>query len=96
MKRTNAETVGEIISRVLKAENLDGRLDEQRLVSLWPEVVGAVINRYTSQRYIKDHVLYVHLTSAPLRNELLMHRSQLIESLNEIVGSKVITDIVFR
>ncbi|MEF9923591.1 MAG: DUF721 domain-containing protein [Muribaculaceae bacterium] len=96
MKRTSAETVGDIINRVLKAENLDGKLDEHRLVSLWPEVVGPVINKYTSQRYINNHMLYVHLTSAPLRNELLLHRSHLVKALNEAIGHDVITDIVFR
>lgn len=36
MKRTEAETVGQIISRLLKAENLEGKFDEQRVAALWP------------------------------------------------------------
>ncbi|WP_289225572.1 DciA family protein, partial [Bacteroides acidifaciens] len=40
--------------------------------------------------------LYVHLTSAALRQELLMGREMLIRALNEKVGATVITNIIFR
>ncbi len=96
MKRTSAETVGEIITRVLKNENLDGRLNEQRAVSLWAEVVGPVVNRHTVQRYVKDGIMYAYISSAPLRNELMLHRTTLIRSLNNAVGSDCIKEIIFR
>lgn len=96
MKHTDAETVGAIIQRFLKAENLDGKLDEQRVSALWPDVVGQGINRYTMSRSVKDGVLYVRISSAPLRQELVLNRSILIKRLNEAVGREVIRDIVFR
>ena len=50
MKRIEAETVGEIITRLLKAENLEEKFDEQRVAALWPDIVGQGINRYTGDR----------------------------------------------
>ncbi len=96
MKRTEAETVGEIIQRLLKAENLDLKLDEQRISAMWPDIVGQGINRYTMSRSVKDGVLFVRLSSAPLRHELMLNRSILIKRLNDAVGREVIHDIVFR
>ena len=47
MKQRMAETVGDIIDNLLKLENLDVKLDEQRICAVWQEVVGPGIYRYT-------------------------------------------------
>ena len=51
---------------------------------------------YTGDLYIKNQILYVHLTSAALRQELMMGRDLLVRSLNKKVGATVITNIIFR
>lgn len=96
MKKSDAETVGEIINRLLSEENLDKKFDEQKISYIWPEVVGQGINRYTVSRYVKDGVLYLHMSSSVLRNDLMLSRTALIRRLNEAVGREVIHDIVIR
>ena len=96
MKRSDAQTIGGIITQALKAEHLDCKFDEQNLLSLWPEVVGAGINRYTISRSIHEGILYLRISSAPLRNELMLNRSTLIRQLNDAVGREVIHDIIFK
>ena len=96
MKRTEAETVGDIITRLLKAENLEQKFDEQRVAAMWKDVVGQGINRYTVNRSVRNGVLYVTISSAPLRNELMMNRSRLVSRINDFIGHEVIHDIVFR
>ena len=61
-----------------------------------PEVLGPTIASYTRELYIKNQVLYVHLTSAALRQELMMGRELLVRNLNRHVGAQVITNIIFR
>lgn len=96
MKKRDALQVGEIITQLLQKENLDRTFDEQQAVALWPELVGPGINRYTIERHVSAGVLYVKLSSAPLRNELMMNRSIIANRLNELVGREVIKEIVFR
>lgn len=96
MKRAEAETVGDIITRLLKAENLEQKFDEQRVAAMWKDVVGQGINRYTVNRSVRNGVLYVTISSAPLRNELMMNRSRLVSRINDFMGHEVIHDIVFR
>ena len=67
MKRNNAEQIGELIRHYLRQESLESPLNERRLISAWPEVLGPTIASYTRELYIKHPVLYVHLTSAALR-----------------------------
>lgn len=96
MKRTNAEQVGELITRLLQAEGIESKFNEQQAVTLWPQVVGSGVNRYTVNRSVYNGVMYVTISSATLRNELMMNRSAIIKRLNEFLGHEVIHDIVFR
>ena len=69
---------------------------EQRLLDSWETVLGPTIMSYTRDLYIRNQVLYVHLTSAALRQELMMGRELLVRNLNQKVGATVITNIIFR
>lgn len=67
MKRNNTEQVGDIIRQFLRQEGLESPLNEYRLIESWKDVVGPAIARYTSNLYIKNQTLHVHLTSSVLR-----------------------------
>ena len=96
MKRNNAEPIGKLIQSYLRQESLESPLNEHRLINAWSEVLGPTIASYTRDLFIKNQVLYVHLTSAALRQELMMGRELLVRNLNAHVGAQVITNIVFR
>ncbi|TWV14787.1 DUF721 domain-containing protein [Bacteroidaceae bacterium HV4-6-C5C] len=96
MKRNNAEQIGILIRNFLRQESLESPLNEQKLLRSWAEVLGPTIASYTKDLYIKNQVLYVHLTSAALRQELMMGRELLVRNLNRHVGADVIHNIIFR
>lgn len=96
MKRTDPMSIKQLIDAVLDDDNVREAAREQRLCYMWPEIVGQGINRYTTRRYVADRKLHVHISSAPLRNELQFHRSRLVDLLNQSVGADVITDIVIH
>ena len=85
-----------MIRKFFRQSGLESPLNEYRLVQAWKDVVGPVITRYTSNLYIKNQILYVHLTSSVLRQELMMGRDLLVRNLNEKVGAQVIVNIIFR
>ncbi|WP_288785592.1 DUF721 domain-containing protein [Bacteroides acidifaciens] len=95
MRRNDAEQIGKLIQQFLRQESLESPLNEQRLLDAWPKILGPAAT-YTNNLYIRNQTLYVHLTSAALRQELLMGREMLIRALNEKVGATVITNIIFR
>ena len=96
MRRNDAEAIGDMIRKFFRVNGLESPLNEYRLVQAWKDVVGPVITRYTSNLYIKNQILYVHLTSSVLRQELMMGREMLVRSLNQQVGAQVIVNIIFR
>ena len=96
MKRNNAEQIGELIRHYLRQESLESPLNERRLISAWPEVLGPTIASYTRELYIKNQVLYVHLTSASLCAVRMRGREVLVRNCERHVADQVVTNIIFR
>ncbi len=96
MRRSKTISLGEAIKDYVREMNLEGKLNEAGLINSWEEVVGKAISSRTSKIYIKDSVLYIHLNSSVVRNELMMLRQELMEKLNQKAGTTVIKDIVLR
>ena len=96
MKRNRAESIGDLIRKYLRHEGLETPLNEKRLLQAWGELLGPSIASYTRSLYIKNQILYVHLSSARLRQELMMAKDRLVKGLNKHVGATVITNIIFR
>ena len=96
MRRSKTITLAEAVNDYIKEMNLGEKLSEVTVISSWEAIVGKAISSRTTKIFIKDHILYVHLNSSVVRNELLMLREALKEQLNKRVGSEVIKDIVLR
>ena len=95
MAYSNDQTLGEVIREFLKQYNLEGKIEERKLLNSWPSIVGPMIERHTRNLYIKNRILFVKLDSPALTNELSYAREKITKSLNEAVGSEVIKDVKF-
>lgn len=96
MRRNKTISIADAVKDYIREMNFEGKLNEAGIINSWEETVGKAIASRTSKIYIRDQVLYVHLNSSVVRNELLMLRQALMEKLNEKSGTQVIKDIVFR
>lgn len=96
MRKTDSEKVGGVIHQYLRDMGLETPLNEYRLIGSWDRVMGPMVSRYTKDIRIYNQVLFVTLTSAALRNELMMRRTELVARLNSEAGAQVITQIVLR
>ncbi len=96
MKRTDAKSIAEIIGDFLQQEDLQDAVLEQKALRLWSQVVGTGINSMTTERFVENGVITVKISSAALRNDLMLSRTAIIAQLNQLVGKPVIREIVFR
>ena len=96
MRRTDSEQVGGVILQYLREFGLETPLNEHRLLQAWDKVLGPAVSRYTKELRIYNQVLFVTITSAALRNELMMRRTELVSRLNAEAGAQVIAQIVLR
>lgn len=96
MRRSKTISLAEAMKDYIREMKLGNRLIEVGVVSDWEETVGRAIASRTSKVYIKDGILYVHLKSSVVRNELMMIRETLKERINERAGSEVVREIVLK
>ncbi|MCD7710124.1 MAG: DUF721 domain-containing protein [Porphyromonadaceae bacterium] len=97
MQRKEVKRLGEILPQILIDQHLRPRLDEVQAAALWKEIFGDTVTRYTTRVYVRTGVMYVSLSSAVLRNELLSCKTLLLQRLNERMGQPgMIKEIVFR
>ncbi len=96
MERKDAQLLVDLLPQVLAEQKLDKRLDETQASVLWGKLFGNAVAQYTTRVQVRAGVMYVSLSSAVLRNELLCNKVSLIDRLNEEMGHMVIKDIIFR
>ncbi len=96
MKKSYPLTVRQIIDHVMSETGDADQFLEQRACYMWPEIVGPGVNRFTTRRYVEKGVMHVYIASASLKNELMFHRSAIIERMNNILNKNVINEIVIH
>ncbi len=96
MKRTNTQSIREVIRQYLEEMHLDRKLREVALVNEWEELVGKIIASKTERIYIHHEVLYVHIRSSVVKHELMMISEELKEALNKKAGEVLVREIVFK
>lgn len=96
MRRSKTISLAEAMQDYIKEMKIGPKLKEISVLGSWEIMVGKAISSRTSKVYVKDGVLYVHLNSSIVKNELMMIREALREKLNNQVGEEVIKEIVLR
>lgn len=97
MFKKNAQPLSEALSDFFNENStLKVKMAEHRAVRGWREVLGEGVSKYTGEVYFSRNVLYVHLTSAVLRAELMMNKEGLIRKLNDYAGIPLVRDIIMR
>ncbi|MCM1005596.1 MAG: DUF721 domain-containing protein [Prevotella sp.] len=95
MKRNYPQHIKEVIGTLFKDRDMESSLLMHRALGAWPQVVGPMINRQTTARRVDSGVLYVQIASSVIRQELNMHKADLLAALNRAAGADVLNEIRF-
>jgi predicted nucleic acid-binding Zn ribbon protein len=82
------------IEQLLETYKLSDQFIVEKIKINWPELVGKVIANRTDEISIRQQKLYLKVSSASLRQELIMMKSTLIENVNTYAGKKLINEII--
>jgi predicted nucleic acid-binding Zn ribbon protein len=96
MRRSRTISLAEALQDYISEMKIGSKLKEAGAVASWENIVGKAIASRTTRIYIKDSVLFVHLNSSVVRNELMMIREGIRERINREAGSEIIRDIILR
>lgn len=96
MRKTNTQSLKDVLSAYTSELNLSQRIKEIRVVKKWPELMGPAIAEVTDKIYIRNKILHVHLSSSVARNELFMMRDAIIRIFNKKAGGEVINKVILK
>jgi predicted nucleic acid-binding Zn ribbon protein len=95
MRRSNESTMAEAISMLLKAYKLEDGCNRIRVLRQWEKIMGPQLAKYTRELHFRNGEVFVRLDSAPLRNELSLSATKLIDALNEGFPTPIVKSIRF-
>jgi len=96
MRKSNEQSISEVIEQMLDKYKISGKMDEVHLVEIWEELMGKTIANHTEKITIKNGKLILKLDSAVLKEELSYSKQKLMDMLNEALGKVSILEVVIR
>lgn len=95
MRRKETQKISDVLKVAIKQSVYEHKLLETRIIENWSKLLGPGIGQATSQIYIRNKTLIVHIDSSVIKHELFMMRTRILQALNESVKSEVINNIHF-
>ncbi|MAU88649.1 MAG: hypothetical protein CMC40_01915 [Flavobacteriaceae bacterium] len=95
-KKKNPVSVKNVIDKILLNKKLNNGLLEIRIKDAWKNVMGKNINTFTTNITLNKQIIFVKLSSAPLKNELVYRADTIIKLLNDELGQERIKEIKFH
>ena len=89
-------SIGEALKQFLKNSRLNGYMQAIQIEQVWEQIMGKTIAKYTEDIKIHGNKLYITTSVAPLRNELLFQKDNIIKQVNEALGEKVIKEVIIK
>ena len=68
----------------------------KRIRMIWKSEMGPTIWSYTKSLYLREQILYINITSSPLRHELSMSKEKILTLINDKFGRKVVEKVVIK
>ncbi len=96
MRKSNEQSLGEVISQWIKEWKLENKITEVRIHAAWEKVMGQQIHSLTDKVTFSDQKLTIFLRSAPLREELSLAKTKIIDLINKEVGQTAIKELHLR
>lgn len=94
-RKSGTSSLKEAIDAMLDSYKLRGKFDETKLISSWETMMGKPISRRTEKLFIKEKVLFVKLNSAPLRHELTISKTKVLEIIHRNFNESLVKDVKF-
>jgi len=80
LARKEAVRMDSLVRAFLRSNRMTAKVNTQRIYSAWDTVSGAA--PFTLRRYYKNGTLYITLSSAVCRSQLIPQRALLIDKIN--------------
>ena len=87
-------SLGDAIRQFLKQSRLKSPMQALQIQDVWEQIMGKTVARYTDSIKIYGRKLYVTTSVAPLRQELIFQKENIVARVNEALGEKAIDEVI--
>ncbi len=89
-------SMAEALKQLLEKSHWKPKVTELRMRDEWEAIVGKTISRYTRSLALYNKTLTIYTDVAPLKQELLLGKEQLIARINEYFEERVVEEIIIK
>ena len=82
--------------RLLRNQHNEAGYFKVRTKMVWEKFFGKHVADHTRDFLVRNRKLYVYVTNAPLRNQLMMVREGIRTRLNEEFGEEYLVEVVIK
>lgn len=94
-KQDEERPIKEVIDEMIELLGMSDKLIDARLKAEWENIAGKMIAKYTKSVRLSKGVLYVQLSSAAVKNEMLYLKEPLKVKINQHFGKNLVEKVVF-
>jgi len=87
------QSLKQVMSSLLKSAGIDRSVEQNKALLVWGDVVGKSIANNTEVQEVKHGTLIIKVSTPVWRNEIAMQKKEILNRLNERLGSAVIKNI---
>jgi predicted nucleic acid-binding Zn ribbon protein len=89
-------SLGDAMKKFLRSSKLHGDIQAMQITDVWEQLMGKTIARYTDSIKIYGNKLYISTKVAPLKQELLFQKENIILRVNEALKENVIKEVIIN
>ncbi len=89
-------SLGDAIQQFLKKSRLKGSIQALQIEDVWESIMGKTVARYTESIKMYGDKLYITTTVAPLKQELMYQKENIIQRVNQALGEKTIKEVIIH
>ena len=89
-------SIQDALKQFLNQSRLKGEVQAMQIEEIWEKLMGKTISKYTESIKIIHQTLFITTSVAPLKQELLFQKENIIKRVNEALGESVIKEVVIK
>lgn len=89
-------SMSDALKHFMRNPRIKGSMQALQIEDVWEQIMGKTISKYTDKIQIYGSTLYITTTVAPLKQELLYQKEQIIQRVNETLGENTVKEVVIK
>ncbi|MCH2197790.1 MAG: DUF721 domain-containing protein [Flavobacteriales bacterium] len=92
-RKSNEQSLGDVIQDMLKAYRLEGKMQELDVREAWKKAMGEGVASHTKDIRLRGKTLIIYMDSGVMKQEFSYGKSRIIEIINEAMGREIIDKV---